>query len=679
MTKKMLVVALVLMATLLLSSNSFAAAPCSTSATVAINVVGSSAQFNTWAYATKDFINSTSTFHLFSVKGNISSGPPAVPIAGVQDTRTSPVTLDSGTVWFMWDNNAACKAYAYFNFDTGIGQRIFFATTSTGTAAGLPYLDSSLNGGSGGANATHNDVGGLADTDTTLPANVFLAYMGNGTTTFPKPFNAAPTDVRPEDELFATHRALNALDQTKYTGFGYGQSGCGGSANVGCVIYTAFASGKYFNVLNYALGGSFDPITGGKVSGANSTVSIGASPVLILVGDGDTATGGFGSTSGGNYVFHNINRQVLTNVFTGQLSRTTDLLPGLPVTPGTGKPIQVVQREVLSGTYNTFENTAIRTLGGSNDPLVGSSTLSVTNNAFTSEEYGNNPTQNFNTAACGTTGSGGTIGLVFPTSGSTCGDPLYRPTGSGGLRMRSIGTGEEVPATLNLVKNQSTSSTAAPDGIGYAFWSYGNFNPTAVPKNCVPGTATPCTSYTGHYLTVDGIDPLFNTPGGAQDTVPNPNGAFHAPTCNLAMLPCFNVPFTHIYDGTYPFWSVLRVVVRTPEAAALTSIIALAQAEVLKSTLFTSDYVPVTDGATPPNLILNVFRSHSKQQGVLPNNGHSGCSSFHPITAKAGKTCLVEAGGDVGGSVLTVQADVDWNTDFGGVSGQPVEMYGLHQ
>jgi hypothetical protein len=672
MTKKMLVAALALMATLLLSANSFAAAPCSTSVTVAINVVGSSAQFNSWAYATSATIGTT--YHLFSVKGNISNGPPAVPIAGVQDTRTSPVTLDSATVWFMWDNNAACKAYAYFNVDSGIGQRIFFATTSTGTAAGLPYLDSSLNGG-GGTGATHSVVGGLADTDAVLPSSVYLAFAGNGTTTTPKPFNAAPTDLRPEDVLFATNRALNALDATKYTGLGYSQAGCGGTATVGCVVYTSFASGKYFNVIKYALGGSADPITGGTVPKTYTTVGIGAAPVVIFVSDTDTATGGFGSVSGGSYVIHDINRQVLTNIFTGQLSRTTDVVSQLPVVPGTGKPIQVVQREVLSGTYNTFEFTGVRTLAGSNNPLVGASATSVINNANTSQEFGNNPTQNFNTANCGTTGSGGTIGNAFPVSGSTCGDPLFRSTGGGGLRVRAIGTGEEVASVLNQTKNQSGSSTNVEDGIGYAFWSYGNFNPTASPKNCV-GSA--CTAYFGHYLTVDGIDPLFNTPGGALDSTVNPNGAFHAPTCNLTppITPCFNVPFTHIKDGTYPLWSLLRVVVRTPEAAALTTIVKKAQSEVLASP-FTSDYVPLTDGNG--NLILNVFRSHEKQQGINPNNGHSGCSSFHPITAKSGKTCLVDAGGDVGGSVLTVQADVDWNTDFGSVAGQPIEMYGLHQ
>jgi hypothetical protein len=670
MTKKMLVAALALTGSLLFSANSFGQA-CSTSATVSVNAVGSSAQFNTWAYAAADVIGSG--FHLFSVKGNISNGPPAVPIAGTQDTRTSPVTLDSASMSVMWDNNAACKVYAYFNVDSGIGQRVYFATTSTGGHAGLPYLDSSLNGG-GGTGGSHGLIGGLADTDTILPSNVYLALAGNGTTTNPAPFNAAPTDLRPEDVLFATNRATNALDATKYTGFGYSAAGCGGSTNVGCIIYTSFASGKYFNVIKYALGGSKDPITGGTVPKAYTTLSTGAAPVIPFVSDTDTAAGGFGSLSGGNYVFHNINRQVLTNVFTGQLSRTTDLLPIQPAVPGAGLPIQVVQREVLSGTYNTFEFDAIRTLAGSNNPLVGASATSVIDNANTSQEYGNNPTTGFNTANCGTTGSGGTIGLSFPVAGSTCGDPLFRSTGSGGLRLRAIGTGEEVSSVLNLTKNQAGSSTNVNNGIGYAFWSYGNFAPTALPKNCVGGG---CTSYLGHYLTVDGIDPLFNTPGGALDATPNPNGAFHFPTCNLAALPCFDIPFTHVYDGTYPLWNILRVVTPSPVPAAVQSLVNLAQSEVRNSARFTSDFVPFTDGSN--NLVLNVFRSHQKQQGVNPANGHSGCSSFHPITAKTGKTCLVDAGGDVGGSVLTVQSDVDWNTDFGGVTGQPVEMYGLHQ
>jgi hypothetical protein len=665
MTKKLLVAALALMATVLLTANSFGQA-CSSSAAVSLNAVGSSAQFNTWAYATADFIGAG--FHLFTVKGNISNGPPAVPIAGLQDTRTSPATLDSATVWFMWDNNAACHAYAYFNVDSGIGQRIYFATSAAKKPAGLPFLDSSLNGGSG-TGGSHNQVGGLPDTDTVLPANVFLAFAGNGTTTAPAPFNAAPTDVRPEDELFATTRALTTIPATNtLAGLGYNNTGCGANSagTVGCVVYTSFASAKYFNLIKYAISGK-DPITGGVVP-KFTTLSTGAAPVIVFVSNADTAAGGFGSVSGGKYVFNNINRQTLASVFQGRLGRTTDLLPTLPLASGTGFPIQTVQREVVSGTYATFEFTGVRTLTGSSNPASVGASTAVTSNDDSGQEQGNNPTTDFGSANC-------PQGTGFPVAGATCGDPLFINTPSGGLRLRAIGTGEEVPAVVNTVKNQSTSSTATKDGLGYAFWSYGNFAPVATGCTGASGAGDTCTTYLGHYLTVDGVDPLFNTPGGALDTTPNPWGAYNLPQCNLNALPCFNVPFTHVSDGTYPLWTILRVVTPTPVPAVVQSIINLAQQEVKNSARFTSDFVPFEDGKG--NLTFFVFRSHYKQGTTSPLNGHKTCTSFQPVTPA---TCLVDAGGDVGGAVLPVQADVDYHTDFGSVGGTTApEIYGLRQ
>jgi hypothetical protein len=83
-----------------------------------------------------------------------------------------------------------------------------------------------------------------------------------------------------------------------------------------------------------------------------------------------------------------------------------------------------------------------------------------------------------------------------------------------------------------------------------------------------------------------------------------------------------------------------------------------------------------------------VFRSHYVQSSVDPNNGHTACAGvFTGVNITGGtsgsKTCLVDLGGDMGGSVLTVQSDVDFNADFGGVvvNGRtyPNEIYGLHQ
>jgi hypothetical protein len=57
------------------------------------------------------------------------------------------------------------------------------------------------------------------------------------------------------------------------------------------------------------------------------------------------------------------------------------------------------------------------------------------------------------------------------------------------------------------------------------------------------------------------------------------------------------------------------------------------------------------------------------QSTIKPANGHKGCSGvFTGISLQGGNskssTCLVDFGGDVGGSVLTVQADVDYVSDW---------------
>jgi len=245
---------------------------------------------------------------------------------------------------------------------------------------------------------------------------------------------------------------------------------------------------------------------------------------------------------------------------------------------------------------------------------------------------------------------------------------------------------------------QTYSTQSVTDALGYAFWGYGNMAPTA--GGCQTGIAgtISCGSYLAHYLTVDGIDPLFVTPGGANDTTPNPNGAYHLPQCYLksGTPSCFAIPFTHIYDGSYPLWTVLRAITfsnvsgasgqTTP--ASVIAMIANAEKVAGDATKNLDDFVPFfTNINTTTNvgdLNLGVFRSHYKQTNN-PVNGYSACAGTFtsiPLTPVAGG-CTVDVGGDVGGSVFTVQSDVDFNTDFGSIvqggGGMTTEIFGLHQ
>jgi hypothetical protein len=127
---------------------------------------------------------------------------------------------------------------------------------------------------------------------------------------------------------------------------------------------------------------------------------------------------------------------------------------------------------------------------------------------------------------------------------------------------------------------------------------------------------------------VDGVDPLFaNYAGG------------FIPTCTI---PCPGVvQFTNVLNGSYPIWNVLRVSTNKKVPAGVAALIAASQSAVIN---VSPDYVAFSQ--------LNVFRSHfSRPQSKKTSNGHiSG---------------VPEAGGDVGGCVITVQADLDSVTDTG--------------
>lgn len=184
--------------------------------------------------------------------------------------------------------------------------------------------------------------------------------------------------------------------------------------------------------------------------------------------------------------------------------------------------------------------------------------------------------------------------------GGNANNPLNITLPDGAKRQRVIGNGQMV-SELGLI----------PDSIGYGFWSFGNWAPNVT---------------TNRYLTIDGVDPLNATYTG---------GTF--PTCTA---PCPGVvTFTHIIDGSYPSWNVLRVVTRSPIPTGISSLISAAQAQVLNI----PDFVPENE--------LLVFRSHYRQAGVNPKNGHIGRQP--------------ESGGDVGGAVFTTQADLDYITDTG--------------
>jgi hypothetical protein len=771
--RKQAVIACAFLAIMFVASNAFSQA-CSSGATILALGVGSSAQFNALAYAAEDAILAEGggvTWNQFSFKSSGTDFGIADDAPSLAGYTAAPV-LDSGNWFVAWDSNATCNVYAYVSEDSGVGVRCFQQSAKV-TGAGAktfevgacyPVMNACVEN-AGGNNCTEpkftdSIVGGLPDTQTFMPTNVYNAltlvpdnavqvsgalpqpYCGvlNKSAGFYCSFNFAGTDIRPEDALYAVTRALSAQSSTNsLAGLGYAQAGCGAATTpkageVGCELKDAFGQGKNFNVLNFALSGA-DPIDSGTVP-SYTTISVGASPVIVFVNNADTSN--FGATATdvyGNvsYVFRDVLDKKLAEVFEGTAFCTGDLRSD---GSGTGVPIQVVQREPLSGTYNTFEFTGVRTQYGSATTAVGqnkiSSTTWITDNE-SGQELFVNPTLNWTSNAnCSTTGTVANIPCGDPLAIYSGPNPSSQPsnangcstssttlTGGAPLRLRAIGTSEEVPAGLGQYNSttDSSSNTGTPfnivDGIGYAFWSYGNFNPVTVGQTCSTTNPVTCGAYDGHYITVSGVDPLFYSEGGEADPNNNPNGPFNLPQCNLKSLPCtivsgstVGIPFPHIYDGKYPLWSLLRLVTfetvsgKYATPPGVINLAAYDQNEVFAGTRNTADFVPFlknltnSGSLTAPvwtgNLNLWVFRSHYLQSKIDPYNGHAACNPGGLSTStsvnllggtSAAKTCLVDLGGDVGGVQLTVQDDLDFNLYFGGVSIPPTapqEIYGLH-
>jgi hypothetical protein len=497
---------------------------CHATTQVLFNGVGSSAAFNAMALAAGGTITAPGGVCGGSINGGgnwtLKNGASGVDNRGV-------ISAVTGNVWIVWNAAAANNTTggivcAYLNIDSVVGNRLFFAVPR-GTLS-IPSSEIGMSGG---------NLVPIFPLDTPLPSNVYNALNNVA-------FNAAPSDIRPEDAAFATTRALSALTSNS-SGLGYGPG------PIGATILSDFST-KSAQVVAFNISCT-DPITGQAVP-RFATTNVGAQVQLVLL---NTTLGGVGTGNFGDPAFNNVDRFVLARYLNGAFTRTRDMIPssGLPVVP-----VHVLLREPLSGTMNTMEFCIPRSV-----------------EVNTSQEKNVNPAVD---------------------------NPLDQVAADGGSRQRVIGTGEMV-----------SEVGALGNALGYAFFSFGNVSSAVT---------------TAKYVTVDGVDPLFaNYTGGT------------LPTCTA---PCpGQVTFTNVINGSYPIWNVLRVTTNTPVPTGIASLISAAQTQIANI----PDFVPYNS--------LQVFRSHYNQDGVTGRNGHISRS--------------IESGGDMGGAVLTVQADDDNITDTG--------------
>lgn len=552
---------------------------------VQVTIAGSSAMWQTMALGAYSLAGAGG--------GHWTSNGNAVNLT---DTRVSPVDVDAGNIWIVW-NAGATKVWSFTKVDSVVGDRCYFAQPRCTVSAPLANLSGS------GSNEISSTLWGDGSSDQALPAGVQSLFASGTFVT------VAATDIRPEDGVFAVCRANSILgsgskggaasDGTDGLGYnavnasgvcpanGLGQSS---GAYVGNPIKSGYpGSTATANVLSFNIKG-VDPISGTAIP-AFSVVEVGAQPIVFIT-----------SRSGALAKLTNASQAQLEEAFSG----TNCDASAFGLSAG---GIGIFLREPLSGTYNTTEATVMRhptVYGG-----VGPSTI-----------LGSSMEEN--------------VGANNPLAGQsgTC-------LAGAGARYRGIGTGEVVKWV------QNSNSKIAMDGIAYTFFSYGNV--TSIANNPSYG-----------YIALNNVDPIFASYGpqsstgtgydpGQPATAGTLPAAGNLPATCSGAFPCpeskiwaDGLSFPNLRNGTYSSWSIVRLVSNGTPLANAKALVAKSQQFVVADV---PDYVPFTKTTVtglPVDPGLALVRSHYQQY-----DGAGTLLGAVPINS--GST---EAGGDMGGQIL---------------------------
>ncbi len=551
--------------------------------TVEVTIAGSSAMWQTMALGAYKAAGAGA--------GHWTSASNAINLT---DSRVTPVNVDAGTVWIVW-NSTATKVWSFDKVDSVVGDRCYFAQPQCSVNGTLANLSGS------GSNQISSSLWGDGSSDSALPSSVQSLFT-NGT-----PVTVAATDIRPEDAAFAVCRVNSLLGAGSFggsasdglDGLGYnsnigagvcpgvfGQAGGLGTTSdyVGSPIKSGYpGSTSTANVLSFNIKGK-DPISGTAIP-AFTVVEVGATPIVFITARSSALAN-----------LTNATEQQLQQVFSGNNCDASAF--GLPAAS-----IAAFLREPLSGTYNTTEATVMR-----HPTVYPGSILGVTQEA--------------------------NVGSNNPLAGQSGVCP-----GTSGVRYRAIGTGEEVKSVLNSNHNLSL------DGIGYTFFSYGNVG--SIANNAAYG-----------YITLNNIDPIFASygpqastglgydPGQPAGTGTLPaaanlpcSGAF---PCSEAKIWAGGLSFPNLRNGTYPAWSIVRLVSNGTALANAKTLVKDSQTFVVDEV---PDYVPATktvgSSTTDPGLL--IVRSHYQQ--------YDGADTL--LGAAPVNSGTTEAGGDMGGTILT--------------------------
>jgi len=499
-------------------------APQTHAQTAKVVLAGSSAMWQSMALAAYNSGKCVSggtapCFHYTGSNFNLADSRPAV-LGGA-------TAVDLGNVWVVWDSAATPNVWAYSKVDSGVGDRCYFAQPRC--TISLPTLPAP-------ANLISSTLWGDSSADSTPPASV-SALLTSGTLQV----NAAATDIRPEDALFATCRANSKLGggHDGLAGLGYGVNASGTCPAFGAVlanlegsdILSAYpGSTSTAHVLAFDLTGK-DPFTG-TIIPVYSTVSVGAAPIVFVT-----------QRTGALKTVTNATDGDLQAVFGGTNCDATAF--GVAAAD-----IQVYLREPLSGTMNTTEYTVLRY-----PALSGKS----------------------------------------QETGVAAANPLAKVCTAGGKRFRAIGTSEEVKSVLNSGTNNGT------DGIGYTFFSYGNVSSIADSASYGYLTLDGVDGIFHKYGTT--IDPGQPAIAGALPSAATlPAACAGAFPCAEGKIWSGNLSFPNLRNGSYRAWSTLRVVSNGTALANATLLATGSQTYVVNTV---PDYVPAQKvGTVDPGLSL---------------------------------------------------------------------------
>jgi hypothetical protein len=590
------------------------------SVTVKVNIAGLSSGWQSIALAA--YNNGTSlvsgggqTFH-YTSSSNFN----------LVDSRGA-TTTDTGQIWIVWDSaSAGANVWAYISVDAVTGDRCYFAVpkcTVTYPSSSLPTP----------ANAITVWPDSSSDTQ---PPSAVAALFANAS----QSVNAAATDLRPEDAVFATCRANSPLGAGSaggsasdgLDGLGYSQAAATQTSGA-CFTYTTASQGaingighpilsgypkstKSTNVLSFAISGK-DPITGSTVA-AYTVYAFGAAPIIFITNRQNNLK---------NLV--NVSDQQLQQVFSGTNC------DGSAFGSAFAGPINIFERDPLSGAYNTTESTVLRYPTVYPNPVQG----------LSQETNVNAPANNYELNGYASACASGT-----------------------GQRWRTIGSSEQVKAVYNS-NSSSVFSTSARDGIGYIYFSYGNVNTSG-------STLSDSANY--GYLKLNGVDPIWASYGIGKAIDPGqPTGAGQLPS--QADLPSAAVPtgcassfpcpenliwgsgasFPNLRNGTYRAWSVLRLIAT---GSAGTNVSALVTAAEKSAVLTTPDFVPAASQTITASE--NPFGYAITDKGLVLLRSH-----YQQYDGAVNEPTGSEKGGDSGGLIIptsigvTLSASASKNTE----------------